>query len=166
MICPVCSTAMVSKDFGGITVDVCADGCKGLWFDWAELIKVDEKHEGFGEAIKEALESSRVNTGDRGGIDCPKCGISMHMHKYKSAKSVTVDECYACGGFFLDSGEFKVIRDTFMSEKEEEEYLQKLLKEIPEFQERKDKQEKDKARTEALKHYTKFLRLSYYMTGK
>jgi hypothetical protein len=46
MNCPVCSKAMVEKDFGGVRVDVCQDGCKGIWFDWMELIKLDEQNEG------------------------------------------------------------------------------------------------------------------------
>ena len=34
------------EDFGGVKVQVCRDGCKGIWFDWGELAKLDEKNEG------------------------------------------------------------------------------------------------------------------------
>ena len=70
MKCPVCNTEMVEEDFGGVKVDVCKDGCKGLWFDWVELIKLDEKNEGFGNALNEALNCS-VRYEHRGKINCP-----------------------------------------------------------------------------------------------
>ncbi len=166
MNCPVCQKAMVAEDFGGIMVDICKNGCKGIWLDWFELSKLDEKDEGFGEALKAALNYPRVNDEGRGKISCPKCGIPMHTHKYSSAKEINVDECYSCAGFFLDSGELKEIRDTFMSEQEETAYLQKLLDEIPSFQQATRDLEKEKIRSEALRKYTRFIRLSYYMTGK
>ncbi|MBA7638567.1 hypothetical protein ES703_46223 [subsurface metagenome] len=55
----------------------------------------------------------------------------MHAHKYSKAKEVNVDECYGCGGFFLDSGELKVIRENYMSESERDIYVQKLVADTP-----------------------------------
>lgn len=127
MNCPVCGKLLVEQDFGDVRVDVCKNGCKGIWFDWQELRRLDENHEGVGKALEEALDSSRVNDADREPLTCPKCGIAMHAHKYSNAKEVNVDECYACGGFFLDSGELCVIRDSYMSEQEREVYLRKLV---------------------------------------
>jgi len=127
MICPACGMSMVEEDFGGILVDVCKNGCKGIWFDWGELKDLDENHEGVGKALEEALKSPRMNDADRGPLKCPKCGINMREHKYKHAKEVNVDECYACGGFFLDSGELKQVRDNYMNEKERETYVKKLV---------------------------------------
>jgi len=127
MNCPVCGKTMVEEDFGDVLVDVCKNGCKGIWFDWGELEKLDENHEGLGKALEEALNSPRVDDADRGPINCPKCGIAMHVHKYSSAKEVGVDECYACGGFFLDSGELRRIRDSHMSDQERDAYVQKLI---------------------------------------
>ena len=166
MNCPVCQKEMVEEDFGGVKVDVCKNGCKGIWFDWLEIGKLDENNEGFGNALEEALNYPRVNDENRGKITCPKCSIPMHIHKYQSSKELNVDECYSCAGFFLDSGELKGIRDTFMSELEEAEYMQKLLEEIPVYQETKKDLEKEKMRAEAIRNYTRFLRLSYYITGK
>jgi hypothetical protein len=108
-------------------VDVCKNGCKGIWFDWGELKDLDENQEGVGKALEEALKSSRKNDADRGPLKCPKCGIQMREHKYKHAKEINVDECYACGGFFLDSGELKQIRDNYMNEDERETYVKKLI---------------------------------------
>ncbi|MFC1541421.1 zf-TFIIB domain-containing protein [Candidatus Latescibacterota bacterium] len=166
MICSVCANDMIEEDFGGVIVDVCKNGCRGIWFDWAEIVKLDEQNEGLGRALGEALKYPQTNEENRGNINCPKCGIPMHIHKYKSSKEINVDECYVCGGFFLDSGELKVIRDTFMSEDEEEQYNKSLLNDMPEYQEAQKDLEKQKLRADAIRKYTRFIRLSYYMTGK
>ena len=166
MKCPVCSKQMLQKDFGGVAVDVCAEGCKGIWFDWFELSKLDERNEGEGQALQEALKNSRVNDASRSPIRCPKCGLPLHAHKYPSDKEMNVDECYQCGGFFLDSGELKVIREHSMTPEEEERYCQKLMDENPLFAQAKKDLEKEKIRNEAIRRYTRFIRLSYYMTGR
>lgn len=151
MDCPVCGKSMVEEDFGGVQVDVCKNGCKGIWFDWQELIRLDENHEGAGRALEVALKSPRVNDADREQLKCPKCGLAMHAHKYSSAKEVNVDECYGCGGFFLDSGELREMRDNYMSEEERDAYVQNLLDEMPEYKamEEEMKAQKVKQRTAA-----------------
>lgn len=166
MLCPVCGRNMVEEDFGGVKVDSCKNGCKGMWFDWQELRKLDENNEGFGNALQKALNHPRTNDENRGKITCPKCGLPMRSHKYKSAKEVNVDECYACGGFFLDSGELQTIRDNFMSGKEEAQYLNALLGNMPDYSKLREDTAKKKARAAALRKYTRFIRLSYYATGK
>ena len=166
IVCPVCNKGMVEQDFGGVKVDVCVDGCKGIWFDWQELTKLDEQNEGLGKALKEALNSPRNNDDNRGQINCPKCSIPMHTHKYSSAKEINVDECYQCSGFFLDAGELRVIRDNFMSEAERDDYMNKLLNSSVEFKKEQANLEKDKVRADAVRKFTKFMRVSYYITGK
>jgi Zn-finger nucleic acid-binding protein len=131
MDCPVCGKSMVEESFGDVRVDVCKNGCKGIWFDWGELKELNESNEGVGRALEEALKSPRVNDADRGPLKCPKCGIAMHEHKYSNAKEVNVDECYACGGFFLDSGELREIRENYISEAERDAYVQELLSDAP-----------------------------------
>lgn len=160
MDCPVCQTAMIEEDFGGVAIDICSKGCNGIWFDWFELEKLDETHEGLGAALTAALNNSRAKDDDRGRINCPKCSKPMVAHLYKSAKEVTVDECYLCGGFFLDSGELKVIRDNFMTELEREAFVNSVVEGQTDFQEAKKDLEKQKARTAAIKKLTKCLRPS------
>ena len=153
MDCPACGKGMVEEDFGGVMVDVCKDGCKGMWFDWGELVRLDETNEGLGKALEEAVNSSRVNDENRGQIACPKCGILMQEHKYQSAKAVSVDECYGCGGFFLDSGEIGEIRENFMSEQERDVYCEQILEGMPEYQKMKEDQALAEKRLEAAKKY-------------
>ncbi len=166
MNCPVCHKEMIVEDFGGVCIDVCKNGCKGLWFDWMELAKLDEQNEGLGSALQDALSYDRNNDDNRGQIKCPKCSLPMHIHEYASAKEVNIDECYQCGGFFLDSGELKAIKENLMSEEERDQYMQKLLNSSGEFKSAQDDLEKEKARTEAIRNFTKFMRISYYITGK
>ena len=166
MNCPVCKKSMVEEDFGGVNVDVCESGCKGIWFDWSELARLDEGNEGVGQALQAALSYPRSNDESRGQINCPKCDEPMHRHWYKSEKEINIDECYDCGGIFLDSGELKEIRDNHMSEQEESAYLQKLLDNMPVYQQWRRDLQKEKLRVDALMRLTRFLRLSYYMTGK
>ncbi len=127
MNCPACKKDMMEKDFGGIKVDICSDGCKGIWFDWSEIEKLDEKHEGLGASLSEALQSEYHKNENRGRINCPKCTQPMVDHFYKSCKMITVDECYVCGGFFLDAGELEIIRENFMDDQARTEYVNQLL---------------------------------------
>lgn len=158
MNCPICKNVMVEEDFGGVKVDVCKNGCKGLWFDWKEIVELDESHEGFDNALKEALNSSHSKDVNRGKINCPKCNTPMIAHLYQSAKLVTVDECYVCGGFFLDSGELKLIRENFMSEEERVVYINEILGEHPAFDELKKDLGKERRRTQAVKKFSEILK--------
>lgn len=161
MKCPACGKEMVEENFG-VNVDVCKNGCKGIWFDQHELAMLDENNEGLGRALEEALMSPRVNDENRPQLNCPKCNIPMRPHTYKRAKEVNVDECYKCGGFFLDSGELKEVRDNFMSDEEMDAYLQQILSEVPEYEEAKAEMAQEKERIEAINHYTRFLRANYW----
>jgi uncharacterized protein len=130
MNCPVCAQEMVQENFG-LLVEVCENGCKGIWFDHGELERLDQVGEGMGPALEAALRSPRRNTESRGRIQCPKCSIAMHTHKFSRDQGVNVDECYACGGFFLDSGDLKEIRDHYLSDAELKDYTDKIANAVP-----------------------------------
>jgi Zn-finger nucleic acid-binding protein len=166
LTCPVCKKTMVEQDFGGVKVHVCINGCKGLWFDWLQLQKLDHKNQGFGDALQAALKYPRVNDDNRGRLTCPKCKLLMYRHEFDLDKEVNVDECYGCGGFFLDSGELSEIRDHSMSPQEEQAYLNKFVEDMPETKALEAQVKKDELRADAIAHYTRFLRHGYYMAGK
>ncbi len=129
MNCSVCSKEMIVEDFGQ-KVNVCENGCKGIWFDHFALQRLDQNNEGVGEALKAALNYPRVNDGNRGPIKCPKCNMPMHSHKYERSQEVCVDECYGCGGYFLDSGELAQIRNKSMSDAQVDAYVAKLAGDV------------------------------------
>lgn len=116
---------MIEEDFGA-KVYVCRDGCKGMWFDHFMLDKLDQNNEGLGNALQEALNYPRVNDQNRGPLPCPKCHVPMHIHKYYRTQEVNVDECYQCGGYFLDSGELAAVRNKAMTDQEVDTYTNKL----------------------------------------
>lgn len=161
MKCPVCGKDMIQENFG-VNVDVCENGCKGIWFDQGELRMLDEKNEGLGAALEAALRNPRNNEGKRGQIKCPKCFLPMHIHKYKRAKEVNVDECYNCGGFFLDSGELTDIRNNYMSDAEVQAYAEKIMSAVPEYAQARKDLDAEKKRLEAIQKYTKFMTFSYW----
>jgi len=49
--CPACNRKLSKLKVQDIVVDICEDGCGGVWFDAGELKKVDEKHENAGEIL-------------------------------------------------------------------------------------------------------------------
>jgi uncharacterized protein len=160
MICPVCNAEMVVKDFGGVKVHVC-NGCKGIWFDQGELRKLDKNNKALNSALEDALKSPRNNNNQRGPIKCPKCAIPMQTHKYAKAKEVNVDECYGCGGFFLDYGELTENRDNYMSDAETDAYFKQLLND-PAHGDMQQELDAQMRRTEALQAFTSMLTRNYW----
>ncbi len=161
MKCPVCGEEMVQENLG-VNVDVCETGCKGMWFDQDELVMLDENNEGLGAALENALRHPRSNDGARGPIDCPKCAIPLHTHAYRGDREVRVDECYNCGGFFLDSGELTEIRDNYMSDAEVKAYADKLINSVPEYAQSEKDLDAQEKRLKAIQNFTKFMTVSYW----
>lgn len=115
MNCPACGKTMSEITIGKLVVDACRDGCGGLWFDKGEIRGVDEA----GEAADPLLGIEPV----AGAADqtqrrlCPRDPGIVMMRRFWSVKqAVTIDECPACAGVFLDAGELARIRSEFTSE--------------------------------------------------
>lgn len=116
MQCPACSNHMEPVTVSGITVDICKQGCGGIWFDNMELQRMDDRDESPG-ALLEQVPVSPVATPDRSQRrTCPKCdGQTMLRHKASPKRKVEVDHCPSCGGYFLDHGELHQIRGNYES---------------------------------------------------
>src|SRR4051794_13327085 len=107
---------MIEQEFGAATVDVCQNGCRGMWFDWQELSRVEQQG-GSGIAFEQAAQTEpsppeaqqAVETRASVLLRCPRCDLELHKHPHRLAPEVLVDECYNCGGVFLDAGELKAI---------------------------------------------------------
>jgi Zn-finger nucleic acid-binding protein len=142
---------MVEHAFGSARVAVCDNGCDGIWFDWSELPRLDERDQGFGAALRRALGHPEHAVRRPVQLVCPRCGTPMRSHKHGYSSLVDVDECYSCGGFFLDSGELGSLRDAYMPHAEKREYADRLAQEVPLFnallQEYQDKSQDPVART-------------------
>ncbi len=166
MNCPVDNQSMTSEDFGGVSVFVCQEGCHGMWLDWAELHKLEDKNIAMSAAMQEALTWPDISNADLPALKCPKCGESMHRHVAEDDKQVTLDECYDCGGFFLASGQLAEIRAHEMTHDEEQTYADKLANGLPDWVQAQAELQHEEARAAAIQHFTRFMRLSYYMTGQ
>jgi Zn-finger nucleic acid-binding protein len=133
MKCPACGSELVEHAFGSAHVAVCENGCDGIWFDWSELPRLDDRQEGFRTALRRALGQPEHAMERRLQLVCPRCGTPMRAYQHGYASHIDIDECHGCGGFFLDSGELGTLRDTYMPEAERREYAERLAQEVPRF---------------------------------
>lgn len=119
MNCPACDNVLKEMTVGDITVDVCENGCGGIWFDKFELHKVDESHESQGEHLLETKRNENIKVDHTKRRKCPRCkNIVMLRHFFSVKREVEVDECAGCGGYWIDYGELRTIRTQFATEEE------------------------------------------------
>lgn len=117
--CPACENSLHPFKASDLEVDVCNEGCGGIWFDNFELKKVDEAHETLGEALLDIPRKPGLVVDMERKRTCPKCKNYPMMRHFESVRRrVSVDECPACGGHWLDYGELGEIRGTYKSEAE------------------------------------------------
>ena len=131
IICPACQKEMVKVfvSSAGFNVDVCLNGCGGIYFDNKEYDNCDEQHENVDEIMK-ALEGKTFTSVDESLVrKCPVCGANMVKHFASPKAKVTIDDCYTCGGKFLDRGELQKIRSEYASEEERAVDVEKLIRE-------------------------------------
>ncbi len=168
MNCPACGKTLQEITVSDVAVDVCNGGCGGIWFDNYELAKFDEPHESAGELLDiERDDSITVDHTKR--LNCPKCSDVVMMRHFSSVKKeVEVDECPACGGFWLDAGELGSIRSLFDTEEERHKAAQEYFSEVfgPKLaaMEAADQAKLDKARKIA--NMFRFVCPSYYIPDK
>jgi Zn-finger nucleic acid-binding protein len=152
-----------------IAVDVCKQGCGGLWFDKFELQKVDEPHESAGEILLQIKKEGTVTVDPTQRRECPKCkDIVMMRHFFSVKKEVEVDECPKCGGFWLDYGELGQIREQYASEAERlnaaKEYFEKIFG--GELMRMKAGGDEKLEKAKEIARMFRFICPSYYIPGK
>ncbi len=124
IVCPACGSEMV-KIFmpnQGVNIDVCLNGCGGIFFDNRELEKFDENHEDI-ETLLEAYKNKTFTkkTDETQKRVCPVCGWDMVKHYASSLHEIEIDDCYNCGGKFLDNEELIKYRSQFNTEAQRNE---------------------------------------------
>jgi Zn-finger nucleic acid-binding protein len=96
---------------GSVAVDVCKNGCGGIWFDAFELERVDDEKESAGELLVDIHRDEAVVVDPNRKRECPRCdGIKLQRHFFSAKRKVEVDQCPNCGGYWLDAGELAQIR--------------------------------------------------------
>lgn len=127
--CPACNKEMrkIFVPSEGINVDVCLDGCGGIFFDNREFKHFDENAENIDDILS-VIDGKKFDEVDESlPRTCPVCGSKM-VKNYASAKrEIQVDDCYSCGGKFLDNGELLKIRAQFETEQDRADATMKEL---------------------------------------
>jgi Zn-finger nucleic acid-binding protein len=166
--CPVCSNAMTMMSTDGVTVDVCAGGCGGIWFDWFELARVDEASESAGEKFLEVERDPARRPDPSKRIRCPRDGEIMMRHFHSVKRGVLVDECARCAGFWLDAGELAGIRSEYPTQEEREKAAQEYFSELfdPDLAVARAQTMEDLRKAQRIAHAFRFICPSYYIPGE
>ena len=120
LICPACGKEMKKIYVMEVdkVVDICSEGCGGIFFDNKELKFFDEEHESI-DKINEFLEGKIFTPVNQYEVRvCPVCNVPMVKNCTSGLEAVQIDECYTCGGKFLDYGELEKLRAEFSTEEQ------------------------------------------------
>jgi uncharacterized protein len=166
--CPVCSNVMTKMEAEGVTVDVCAGGCGGIWFDWFELARVDEADESAGEKFLEVDRDPNLQVDLSKRIRCPRDQEIMMRHFHSVKRGALVDECPKCAGFWLDAGELATIRTEFATDEERKQAAQEYFAELfdPDLAVERAKTMEDLRKARRIAHAFRFICPSYYIPGE
>ena len=110
--CPACGKEMkkVYMTAQDVYLDVCLDGCGGIYFDNREYKKFDEKHEDISPLLEAYKGKTFEKVSEIAERICPICNQTMVKHSSSSKFEVQIDDCYSCGATFLDFSELERIR--------------------------------------------------------
>lgn len=108
--CPACGKIMQKiLTHRGFAIDVCTEGCGGIFFDNHEIHELNASETDINE-IKKVLNSKNFIPLDENVTRICPCGTKMVKTK---VSGVQIDTCYNCNGVFLDNGEFELVRSHF-----------------------------------------------------
>lgn len=115
LICPACGKEMekVFIPSQGINLDICTQGCGGIYFDNREFANFDEQHEDISKILEELNGKHFTPVDTTKERICPNCGAKMVKNNTSIHKTIEVDDCYTCGGKFLDNEELIKIREEY-----------------------------------------------------
>jgi len=110
--CPACGKEMekVFIPSQGINIDICTNGCGGIYFDNREFDKFDEQDENISGILEKISGKTFEKTDTTQERICPGCGAKMVKNHSSIKQTIEVDDCYSCGGKFLDNDELQKIR--------------------------------------------------------
>lgn len=111
--CPACGSDMVKiyDSNLGINVDVCVNGCGGIYFDDKEFEIFKNNPENIEDSLDFLMTNNPKKVDETEYRTCPACGSMMIKSYLDGFSRVQVDKCIDCGGIFLDYGELSVLRN-------------------------------------------------------
>lgn len=127
--CPACGKDM-EKIFipsEGINIDICIDGCGGIFFDNREFDKFNEEHEDISVIEEKIKGKTFAPVNDNAVRMCPVCGAQMVKNTTSAKSNIKIDDCYTCGGKFLDHEELFKIRAEYQNDQERQNAAMEYL---------------------------------------
>ncbi len=128
MKCPACSNSLSPEQFGETTLDICKDGCGGIWFDHRELQAVDEKAEFTGNRMLSLPKRPDLAIDREATRCCPKCeGEELIRLWFDTQRQIELDQCLKCWGLWADTGELTGIRSQYETTEERQKAADSYL---------------------------------------
>ncbi len=110
MQCPVCVTKRIYARVlePDLSVSAC-ETCEGIWISHANYMiwRVGQSGDVPEHAPKTTLQVEDVSKAKM----CPQCNRLLLRYQVGHGTSVVVDHCGACGGMWLDRGEWAVMKE-------------------------------------------------------
>ena len=112
--CPACGQQLVKiyDPHMKINIDVCANGCGGIYFDDKEYEIFIENPENIEDTLDFIMTDNPKIVDEKEFRTCPVCKAEMAKTYLNGIDTkIQVDKCMNCGGVFLDYGELSVLRN-------------------------------------------------------
>jgi Zn-finger nucleic acid-binding protein len=109
--CPACGNLLTKIKVGRVFIDVCEGACGGIWFDQFELANLNQPTEKKGEKLLNIRRNPNISVDKNAKHICPVCNVEMYNYSITMGRAFVTDECPECGGFWLDGGEFAMLRN-------------------------------------------------------
>lgn len=131
--CPACGKYMAKIYLKHINknIDICLEGCGGIYFDNREFELFDEVDENM-EDIETFYDDENIvfkPANDEDKRICPNCNAPMvKTGNGTPQNNFKIDCCYTCGAKFLDGYELQKIRKACGTEEERSAYFNEQFK--------------------------------------
>ena len=115
ILCPACDKEMLKVYIPelGFNIDICVDGCGGIFFDNKELDKLKAPTTDVSQILEIVKNKTYPKMDETLIRRCGSCGSNMLKIGAGNSK-VQIDVCPNCNGKFLDNGELEQIRDSYI----------------------------------------------------
>jgi Zn-finger nucleic acid-binding protein len=97
---------------GPVLLDICQNGCGGIWFDAAELAQLNHAIPTGKKPLAEIIRDPAVTVDAERARKCVRCrGVKLERKLFSLGTGVILDRCPKCAGTWLDHGELETIRE-------------------------------------------------------
>jgi Zn-finger nucleic acid-binding protein len=97
---------------GPVLLDICQNGCGGVWFDAAELAQLNHAVPTGKKPLAQIIRDPTVPVDADSIRKCVRCrGVKLERKLFSLGTGVILDRCPKCAGTWLDHGELETIRE-------------------------------------------------------